>query len=157
MCIPYCLPWRQALMGRWLGSSLGCSWHLCFPLFHQKREHFSSAPVKCHWNSDGADLISMPSPMVKERGRRQRVRGHNPHCKHMQGREGTLLHSPTQGMMPWSTDQEEMSYGQTDTTSVRNTGISSATRLGVKVYMCVCVLYIKEISDGSAVKNLPAM
>ena len=104
VCIPYCLPWRQALMGRWLGSSLGCSWHLCFPLFHQKRKHFSSAPVKCHRNSDGADLSSMPIPMVRERGRRQSVRGHNPHCKHMQGREGTLLHSPTQGMIPWSTD-----------------------------------------------------
>ena len=153
VCLPYSLPWRQAQARLIPGLLLA----FMFPTFPPEKQACppqlqSNAietlmgpiyvPCPVLWSGkEGEDrvlgVIIFTANICKEEKELVFILPHNVCCLDLQTRK------------KWA-------IGQTDTTRVRNTGISSATRLGVKVYIFLYVLYIKGISDGSAVKNLPA-
>lgn len=59
--------------------STDCPWCVSPQVGHPKRRPFSSAPVKCHQDSGGFDLNFVPTPVVRERRERQRIRADSPH------------------------------------------------------------------------------
>ena len=80
------------------------AWYVSLQLCHHKRKPSSTAPVKCHQDSDWPSLNSVPSPVGREGRGRRGIRVEDPPLEMQMNEGGAILRSPPTRMALRPTD-----------------------------------------------------